>query len=435
VEEKPDTPLVNLRHCAARLVAAAVLRLFPDARLIGGDVTDIGFFYDFDLKPPFNKEAFPMIEEQVRALMTEEVQVRSLTMVATNARELFLHLKQPLKAKQLLSSQALVELIQIGDFCDLCPEPHLSDLRLLKHMQLLDVQEIDGAVRVLGTAFHSADELKKFLKRIRQYHKSRGASPALRIKEVSDGEEFLEVKCLEQVESLKATWLEHCQGESIAPIMSPTLQRRSFLEQHGVAGLGEGEWVYPTTSAPAHLHYMKEKKLLKVGEFCRLAQAVEEAHFAGLLRSRCYTCDQVHILCKQELVVEELISSLHFLQKSLKMLSIEGEWFLSSYGKRTKRTSERWDFALDCLQRAWELSGLSSTPLNKESGGGLDPVAFIGPRIECHYMDALGRRWRGPYVGIWTQTPSGNEPLIERSLFGSIERLIGYMLERVEFEN
>jgi len=435
VEEKPEIPLFNLRHCAARLVAAAVQRLFPHARLIRGEVTDTGFFYDFDLKPPFGKDAFPMIEEQLRILITEEALIRSHTMMAKNAKELFKHQKQPLKADEMESLGGLVDLIQIGDFYDECPGPYPSSLHSLKNLQLLDVQIIEGLIRVFGTVFHRANDLKKFLKQIQKLQKRKTPSHWLKIENISDGEGFLEFPCLDQFDFLKKFWLEHCQTDGISPVQSPTLQRRSFLEQYGFSGFGEGQWLLPTTLAPAHFEYMKAKKLLRVGEFCRLAQPINEAHFAGLLRSRCYTSDQVHLLCRPEEVVGELISSLHLLQKSLKMLSIEGKWFLTSYGKRTKRTSERWDFSLKCLKQAWEQSDLASFPLNEGEGNGFDPVAFVGPRIEYHYTDDLGRQWCGPYVGIWTQAPTGNEPMIERSLFGSVERLIGYTLERVEFEN
>jgi len=439
VKEEKQISLIALRHCAARLVAAAVCRLSPHVRLIRGEATDNGFFYDFELQPVFTKEAFPMIEEHLRALLMEKTPIRSHTMMTENAQELFRHRNQPLKSDVLEGYGQLVNLIQIGDFYDECPEPYPESLQELKNLQLLDVKNIviDGieVIRLFGTVFHESRDLKKFLKKYQKELGRKVSRSTQLIEKVSDGEEFLEAKVLGRIEDFRQYWIKHCLEEGIAQISSPTLQRRCFLNQCGFDGVGEGEWVLPTTCAPAHFEYMALKKELRVGEFCRLAQSLEDHQLAGLFRSRCLWSDQVHIMCDPTKLLSELISSLHFLNKSLKMLSIEGQWFLNSYGRRNKRTFERWDLALKSLYEAWEQSDLSSFPLNEGDGGGLDPVAFVGPRIECHLVDSLGRRWQGPYVGIWVQAPTSEKPIIERSLFGSVERLIGHMLERVEFEN
>ncbi|NGX57656.1 MAG: Threonine--tRNA ligase 2 [Chlamydiae bacterium] len=440
MEKDQKYPLIALRQCAARLVAAAVCRLFPKSQIIKGEATDSGFFYDFVLDTPITPDVFPMIEEHLRVLMTEDTSLRSHTMMRENAQELFEHHNQPRKS-EFLPQEQLVDILQIGDFYDECPEPHPESLKIFGAIELLDVKNIFisddlEVTRIVGTVFHDKNELKKFLKSHKQIkdHQEicREKGFFHKIDDVSDGEWFIDSRGIQLIEAFKALWRGYCREEGVQEISSPGLQDRYFLEHFGQQS--SSDWALPGTLAPAHFEYMvktKPKGVFRVGEFCRLYQSVQEHLLVGLLRTRGYWIDQEHIFCQEPQVLEELISSLHFIKKSNKMLSIEGEWVLNSFGRVPKKSLREWERSHELLIEAFEKSKMSSESLKEGGDGNMENVTFTGPRLEYHFIDGLGRRWRGPYLGIWTTTPKKqNLWMIERSIFGSVERVLALLLEK-----
>ncbi len=437
VNKKPSIPITALRECAARLVAAAACRLFPRLQAVGGGATDSGFYYDFVSDRPFDKAAFPLIQEHIRSLISDPVVFRSHTMIGKIARDLLRHHGQPLLGDSLENEAGLVDVIQIGDFFDVCPVPHIDALSELKATELIDVVSLTRedpvfgereVVRVVGTTFFREDELKKYLKLIRKT-KRKEKRPDVLSEKISLGDSYLEDSFLQDVQQIKDQWRQICHEARIPLVQSPALQNRGFLQAHGIQGFGEGEWIYPYSLLPAHLEYMGAKNILKAGEFWHSVFPLLSHQAVPLFRSRGMTLDQIHTIATSETIVEELISSLHLMNKSLKMLSIDGIWCFNSYGKRSKRNAPLWELAESSLKKAWNQFRLSPLPLDNGSGAGLDPVKFTGPRIECHFVDRLGRKWAGPYIGI--AIFKGNDQIvIEQSLFGPVERLIGYLTDK-----
>lgn len=156
-----------LRRTAAEIAAAAVLELFPDVELWGGGETATGFSYDFYFPHPIHAH---LIEEKMRQIVKERRPIRTLEMVAFSARELLKKEGHKTRLEELEEvDKELVELIQIGDFCDLCEGPHLKNTAELSAFKIEMEALPDRGMRITGWCHVSKDDLKVFLKKLDHY--------------------------------------------------------------------------------------------------------------------------------------------------------------------------------------------------------------------------------------------------------------------------
>lgn len=153
-----------LRRTAAEIAALAVFELYPDIRLIGGGETSVGFFYDFYFPHPVHVE---IIEEKMRQIVKERRPIRTIEMVPFSAREMLKKGRVFTRFEELEGD--LVELIQIGEFADLCEGPHLKNTAELAAFKLAAEDLGEKEMRLVGWCHGSKDELKRFLKLVDRY--------------------------------------------------------------------------------------------------------------------------------------------------------------------------------------------------------------------------------------------------------------------------
>jgi hypothetical protein len=162
--------LSALNHTAAEIAAAALFETFPGVELLGGRRTSVGFSFDFRCRLPFPSEVEILLEERMRQIVREHRTIRVLEMVPFSARELLLKEGHVSRAEETLAVDGLVEIVQIGAFHDLSPGPHLSNTSELNFFKLWPMEKLgDGLFRLPGCAFPSKEELKQFLKKLRDY--------------------------------------------------------------------------------------------------------------------------------------------------------------------------------------------------------------------------------------------------------------------------
>jgi threonyl-tRNA synthetase len=423
-------PLKALREGAARLLAAAVLRIFPNTRLLKGGEADLGFYYDFIFDRPLGEEAFPLIEEHIRALTAEGAKVRSTTMIRENAKEFFKHKKQPFKIKTLENESEEVEILQIGDFHDVCPLPHPDELGGFRALELLSIENRHEKgleiTRITGTVFPDQKELKYFLKKLKTFKSHLEIAQEKKILTPlgpSSGDGWLFGPFASGfIDMMKGIWKDFCFDEGMEVVSSRGSDFRTLLASHA-----------------AYARASQADPPIRIAEFYQKFESVEEPRLSGLLRTDRCVGDAQNIFCRESQVSEELNSSLHFIKKWNKMLSIEGEWVLASYGKKTKRSSYYWERGKALLVEAFKNSEFSQS-LPTDSAGLDFESLFVGPRLEYHYIDELGRRWLGPSLGVWTSFPKMDnlneelkqDPLwiIGCSIFSSVERIAALLLEK-----
>ena len=424
-------PLDVLRRTAAEIMAAAVLERFPNVKLIGGQSTPVGFYYDFIFPFSFQKEFLILIEERMRLIIKEKRPIKTLEIIPDNAGALLDHHSQEIRA-QLVRSQndVLVRLFQVGDFIDFCCPPYLVDTGEIKAFKICEFseearEELGSFIRLYGAAFFEAQELKKFLK----------SDQSLKIKDhIELGKELdLFSPCREMGAGF---WRWHPKGEFL----------RQELLKFWTEEMRNKNFEFTSTPRQYHLHrqYCPVAELsmshiqLFSANFCANNQAtvrLAECSFVqppksdkilcGMLDSQAYFRDQGHIFCAEEHLIEECISSLQFILKISKILSFEEyRLVLCSSSTYHKKHQASWKKSERLLIQTLRLSQLKYT-VDEKAG------VLHGPRIEVRIKDALGREWTGPFLGL-DCVQSMQHIIIVLSMFSSMERTVALMLEKNE---
>jgi hypothetical protein len=161
--------LLALNHTAAEIAAAAFSETFPGVELLGGRRTSVGFSFDFRCNTPLPSEVEILLEERMRQIIREDRRVRVLEMVPFSARELLLKEGHLARAEAATEAEGLVEIVQIGSYHNLGPGPHLSSTSQMGAFKLWPLEKQGELIRLSGCVFPSKDELKQFLKKLREY--------------------------------------------------------------------------------------------------------------------------------------------------------------------------------------------------------------------------------------------------------------------------
>lgn len=458
-----DLSLFDLRQSTAELLACAVLELFPQAYLIGGGATEFGFYYDFIAEQPIDTHALPFLEEKIRGLIKQDLEVRKLEMMRENAAMLFEHKEQPFKANRIREAREnVVPIFQLGTFYDYCPLPYISKTLEIGAFKLFDVERVKRylpetgeieAVRICGTTVSDKMALKKFTK-------TREAGKKRDHRLIADDLNLFTLN--EEISSLAWCWLpkgteirqilldwwhlEH-RKQNFKNVVTPPLIKEDLLDKSGLdenrdaprCQIQDVEYVIPSDISPAHAALFRAKSITHLDMPVRLAECgfisqIKNDPLWGIFNSHLVLSDQAHIFCTPEQVEKELISSLQFIDGISKIFSLECHWRLKGRNFQSAGTDASWKKGIECFGRAFEKSGLNY--VYDECG------YFSGPIAQALLVDSAGREWEGPRIGIDFNIPERFELryravdgklrmpiMIVRSLFGSLERFIAILVE------
>jgi threonyl-tRNA synthetase len=448
-----DSQLTFIRHSAAELLACAVQELFPGVLLVGGHVTDVGFFYDFVFEQPLYPEALTLIEVRMRALIKEEKEIRSLSMMRENASQFFLHHEQPLLSEKAAAEESnIVSLFQLDQFFSLSEGPHLQNTGELGVVKLLEQQEIVRSfsfceekievTRLIGTAFSNAMELKRFLKAYDYWAKKRDhrqLGPELNLfsldPKAGDLGCFWHPKGEKLKQLVQKEWQNRLNEDSFLPVSSPALIKKDFVEKKKELlpslKIEEEEYVLASSHFSHHLSLFNklnvenERLPLRLVECYTAYTQEEEFRLSGLLRSRSYATDLLTTFCLREQVKEELISSLQFIEKTFRIYSFEAHWYLTVAGQKASKVSQLRQGSL------WLEEALKSCHIDYATEVSSQGSGFI-PRLELRLVDCLGREWRMPSIEVIEFNDPSRPVVIKTSLFDSVDRFIALLIEQSE---
>jgi len=460
--------LKELRQSAAELLAFAVTELFPGVTLVDSKVTEFGFYYDFIAEQPIDANAIHLIEEKVRGLVKEGRQVRMLEMMRENAMMLFNHKGQPIKAQ--LAGQArenIVTIFQIDHFYDYCPAPYIAETSEVTAFKILKIERAQHylseegeveVVRIRGTAFFEKDHLKKHVKSLQS------------AKKIDHRHIGKEMQLFEQVEEISdAAWVWLPNGASLRKVLydfwhevhskqrfkfpiTPNLVKESLVITSGfydviadaldvgVCHIKDVEYVIPPSLAASHamcyhekLHSYRELPV-RFAECANVCLPDTEGKLWGILSNTLVYSDSAHIFCVPEELEGEIISSLQFIDKFIKIFGFEYHWYLCGRGRKFSGTPNRWNKVQEIFVKAFEVVGMPFT-----EG---DDSSFVGPYAEARLIDSCGREWKGPRLGLdfncperfglRYQGPNGETHvpvMLVRTLFGSFERFTAVLVE------
>lgn len=459
--------LTELRQSAAELLAFAVVELFPGVILVDSHVTEFGFYYDFIAEQLIDAHAIHLIEEKMRGLAKEKRQVRTLEMMRENAMMLFEHHGQPIKAQ--LVSQArenIVAILQIDPFYDYCPATFIETTSEVSVFKILKIERTkrylseDGEVDVVcirGTAFFEKEDLKKYVKSLQLAkkvdHRHLGKEMRLfeKVEEISSAAWTLMANGAILRKILYDFWVEIHRKQQFTFLTTPNLVKKSLIKASGfheaianrdieVFHIEGVEHVMPFSLAPSHaICYQKKQHSyrelpVRFAECATVCSPGIEGKLWGILSNTLVYADAAHLFCIPEELEGELISSLQFIDKFIKIFGFEYHWYLCGRGLKFSGMPHRWKQNREIFVKAFEAAGMVFT-----DG---DDSSVTKPYAEAQLVDSVGREWKGPRLtldvnlperlGLRYQEPSGEiraPMMLIRTLFGSFERFIAILIE------
>ena len=454
-----------LRHTAAHVMAQAVMRLRPDAKLAIGPAIKDGFYYDFDLEHRLTSEDLSAIEGEMRKIVKEELPLIREELSKAEAVKLFTRMNQPYKLELLAELPEQVSVYRQGEFVDLCQGPHVDSTAQVKHFKL---QTVAGAYwrgdssrpmlqRIYGTAFSSREDLEAHLRLLEEAakrdHRKLGRELDLfSIQDEGPGFPFFHPKGMVIRNALEDFWrAEHIKRgyhEVKTPIMlHADLWHRSghwdnYRENMYFSEIDEQRFAIKPMNCPGGMLLYKRKLHsyrdlpLRVGELGLVHRHELSGALHGLMRVRCFTQDDAHIFMLPSQVQAEIEGVIEFIDAVYSdVFGFRYHVELSTKPANAIGDDAMWERATQALKDALAAKGL---PYVINEGDG----AFYGPKIDFHLEDSIGRTWQCGTIQLDFAMPERFDlvyidedgqrkrpAMLHRVIFGSIERFIGILTE------
>lgn len=466
ITDKSPEALDIIRHSTSHLMAQAVKELFPAAKVTIGPSVENGFYYDFDIATPFTPDDLNKIEKRMAELAAAGQPLERKVMSAAEAIAFFEQMGEPYK-KELIEDigAETVSIYSQGGFADLCRGPHVPNTNKLKAFKLLSIA---GAYwrgnennrmlqRIYGTAFTDKKELETYLHRLeeakRRDHRKLGRELDLFSfnDEVGAGFAIWHPKgamlrtLLEDFE--RKEHLKRGYDIVVGPqILKTDLWQRSghydnYRENMYFTEVDEQSFGVKPMNCLSHMMIYKTQlrsyrdlpqRYFELGTVHRHERA---GVLHGLLRVRCFTQDDAHILCTPEQLDGEIKGVLSFVSDVMGIFGFEYEMELSTRPEKSIGSDEDWERATNALMGALKDTG---RPFEVNEGDG----AFYGPKIDIKLRDCLDRRWQCATIQCDFTLPErfdltyvANDGerkrpvMVHRVILGSIERFIGVLIE------
>jgi threonyl-tRNA synthetase len=460
------------RHTTAHIMAHAVKRLFPEAKLGIGPPIENGFYYDFDVEKPFEPHHLELIEKEMQKLIDADIPIERIEMSRSKARELFATLGEKYKVELIDEmTEETVTVYQQGEFVDLCKGPHLPSTGYVKAFKLLHSagaywrgdERNPMLQRIYGTSFPTFEQLQEHLKSLeeaqRRDHRRLGRELGLFSIEEEIGaglvlwhpngaivrqliEDLLRAELTKR--GYKFVYTPHIAKAELWKVSG----HLSWYRENMFSGIDvEGqEYLVRPMNCPFHILIYKSATRsyrdlpMRLAEMGTVYRYERSGTLHGLMRVRGLTQDDAHIFCTLEQVgdeIEALIDLTYYFLKQFGfeqfdvVLSVRDKIHPEKYAGR----DEIWELAEAELEGVLKKLGIKYKRLEGEAN-------FYGPKIDVYLFDAIGRKWQCTTIQLDFNLPErfqltyigsdGKEHrpvMIHRAILGSMERFIGILIE------
>ena len=460
-----------MRHTlTAQVLAKALKNLYPNVKLAIGPVIENGFYYDFDLDKSITIQDLPLIEKEMKKIISSGNEIEKKYLSKEKAADLFKNKNETYKVDIIERSEQQGNFSTYyqknTDFVDLCYGPHLPSL---KHIGPFKLTKVAGAYwkgdsknkmlqRIYGTAWKNQDDLKKYLNMLEEAekrdHRALGKQLDLfHFQEEAPGAVFWHPKGWTIFQNL-INYMRKKQDEAgYLEINTPDILDKSLWQRSGhLDKFGDNmfttitedkkEYAIKPMNCPGGIQVFRQglrsyRELpYKIAEFGKVHRYEPSGALHGLMRVRAFTQDDAHIFCTEQQIEEECIKLCNLITNIYKDFGFDQ--IVIKYSDRPeKRVGSNivWDKSEEALLNT--IKSLN-VPYEVNSGEG----AFYGPKLEFVLRDAIGRDWQCGTVQIDLNLPErldcnfinseGNKErpvMIHRALFGSLERFIGILIE------
>jgi len=459
--------LQKLRHSTAHVMASAVKRLFPDAKLGIGPAIENGFYYDFDLEHRFTPDDLQKIEEKMREIIAHDYEFKQELISKQEARELFENMGEIYKLEILDEiPDEKVSIYRHGDFVDLCTGPHVKSTSEIKAFKLLSIagaywrgdESRKMLQRIYGTAFFTQKELEDYLHHLQEAEKRdhRKLGKELNLfgffESAGPGLVFYFPKGAIVRRIIEDYILEKHLKRDYQLVITPQIMRAEIWQRSGhldyyrqymyLFEVDNIQYAIKPMNCPGHILIFKSQRRsykelpLRLFELGNVYRHEKTGVLHGLLRVRGFTQDDAHIFCTEHQLRDEIKDVIAFTREIMTDFGFENfEVELSTQPEDYIGSQEEWDRATQALKDALEELRIDYQICEGEG-------AFYGPKIDIKLKDAIGRLWQcatiqcdfaGPERFDVTYIGEDGEArrciMVHRAILGSLERFLGTLIE------
>ena len=460
MEKKED--IMALRHSAAHILAQAVKKLFPEAKIAIGPAIEDGFYYDFDVEP-FHPDDLKKIEKEMNQLIRQKQEFKKELITKKEAKKIFKD--EPYKMELISELPGdKVSVYTNSDFTDLCKGPHVENSKVLKAFKLTKTSgaywkgkaENKQLQRIYGIIFHDKEELKKHLKMLEEAEKRDHVKLGKQLNLFSmhpeaPGTPFFHDKGTFIFNRLVKFMRDEMKKRNYEETKTPLILERTLWERSGhwehykdnmyFTKIDDRDFAVKPMNCPGNLLVYKTRSHsyrelpIKSGEFGLVYRHELSGVLAGLFRVSAFTQDDAHVFCEESQLQEQIVELIELCDLTYKTFNFEYEVELSTKPEKAMGSKEIWDKAENVLKEALKSKKLKYK-LNEGDG------AFYGPKIDFHLKDCLGRTWQCGTIQVDFSMPEKfdltyegkdgkkHRPvMVHRAIYGSLERFLGILIE------
>ena len=456
-------------HTTSHIMAQAIKRLFPDAKLTIGPSIEKGFYYDFDVEKPFTEEDLSAIEEEMKKIIKEDLPIERFELPREEAIKLMEEREEPYKVELIkeLPEGEVISFYKQGEFTDLCRGPHLPSTGCVKAIKLLSSS---GAYwrgdehnkmlqRIYGISFPKASELDEYLNMIEEAkkrdHRKLGKELELFFfDETAPGMAYWMPKGFKMMNVLIDFWRKEHEKRGYMEFSGPQLNSSELWKISGhwdhykedmfVLTDSDGkEQALKPMNCPNAIKIFDSKLRsykdlpMRFNDIDVIHRNEKSGQLNGLFRVRMFRQDDAHNFITEDQIGAEIKDIIEIAKHLYGIFGLDFELTLSTRPDDYMGDIELWNKAEANLKSVLdELCGKDNYRINEGDG------AFYGPKIDIKMKDCLGIEWQMGTIQVDFQLPlrfnlsyidSNGEKktpiLVHRAIFGSFERFIGIITE------
>ncbi len=470
----------RIRHTASHVMAMAVQRLFPGTQVTIGPWTEYGFYYDFDRPEPFTEKDLKAIKKEMVKIIKKKLPVTREVVSRDEAQARIEKIQEPYKLEILADiKEEPISVYHLGDqWWDLCAGPHVETTGDL-HPKAIDLESIAGAYwrgdannpqlqRIYGTAWETPEQLQEYKRRkqeaLKRDHRKLGKELGLFVfnDTVGPGLPMWTPKGTLLRSTLQDFLKQEQQKRGYQDVVTPHIARVDLFKTSGhwqnykddmfpmmsdedSTLEDERGFVLKPMNCPFHVQLYKNELRsyrdlpIRYAEFGTVYRYEQSGELGGLTRVRGFTQDDSHLFVTPDQLEAEFLSVVDLILTVFQSLRLTN--FKSRLSTRDADSDKyigsdaAWDKAENAIRQAMESRGMSYFEAPGEA-------AFYGPKLDFIFQDALERDWQLGTVQVDYNLPerfeleyvaedgSRQRPvMIHRAPFGSLERLIGILIE------
>ena len=468
-----------IRHTASHVMAMAVQRLFPQAKVTIGPWTETGFYYDFDISKPFLDQDLKNIKKEMIKIIKSKLPVIKEEITLEEAKKRIAQIQEPYKLEILENLQPPITLYHLGsEWWDLCSGPHLESTANL-HPKAFEIESVAGAYwrgdetkaqlqRIYGTAWETPAQLVEYKKRkeeaLKRDHRKLGKELGLFIFSNSVGPGLpLWTPKGTIIRSVLENFLREEQlKRGYLPVVTPHIGKVDLFKTSGhwqnykedmfplmsdneVARGEEIGFVLKPMNCPFHIQiYKSDLKSyrdlpVRLAEFGTVYRYEKSGELGGLTRVRGFTVDDSHLFVTPDQLDDEFLNVVNLILSVFENLQLKNFKARLSFRDPSSNkyigSDEVWEKSQNAIYRAVKMLNIDYFEAEGEA-------AFYGPKLDFIFQDALDREWQLVTVQVDYNLPERfnleyigekgdkHRPImIHRAPFGSLERLIGILIE------